>query len=290
MANRSESPIDGESDATRRDAANDPDGINTLKKAGQNRSKAVRLSFIAESVLKNGFVTVDDLAEQLSVSRMTIHRDLDELQGLSTLRKVRGGASAHRSTQFESDFQFRVATQLPQKRAIARIAAELAGEGDVVIIDDSSTAREVFPFLVDKTPLTIITNFLPVMEEAVSIPSVKLIALAGEYDARYHSFLGILCENTLANLYADVLFTSSSAVQGTEVFHQDQRIVTAKQAMMRASRTRVLMLDHSKFNHGALHRIGNVGEFTHIVVDAGLDDESLRKLQDTGSTVLIADL
>lgn len=267
-----------------------PERTDTLAAAGHNRSKAVRLSFITESVLKHGFVTVDDLAEQLGVSRMTIHRDLDELQSLSTLRKVRGGASAHRSTQFESDFQFRAATQVPQKRAIATVAAELAGEGDVVIIDDSSTAGEVFPFLLDKAPLTVITNFVPVMEKAVTIPNLKLIALAGEYDARYNSFLGILCENTLANLYADVLFTSSSAVQGTEVFHQDQRIVTAKQAMMRASRIRVLMLDSSKFNHGALHRIGNVNEFTHIIVDEELDDESVRKLQDTGVTVLVARL
>ncbi len=250
--------------------------------------KAARLRHISNAVLRDGFVTVDDLAAELDVSRMTIHRDLDELQRTSTLRKVRGGASAHRSTQFESDFQFRVSAKRPEKLAMARVAATLASEGDVVVVDDSSTAGEVVPFLLELTPLTIITNFVPVMEKLFAIPDVKLIGLAGEYDPRYHSFLGILCESALAEVYADVLFTSSSAVQGDNIFHQDQRIVTAKQAMMRASRRRVLMMDHSKFGHGALHRVADLHEFTHLIVDDGLDEGSLHRLQDTGVDVLVA--
>lgn len=52
-----------------------------------NRHQQI-LSLLAEQ----GAVSVDDLSRRLSVSAMTVHRDLDALQQSGRLRKVRGGA------------------------------------------------------------------------------------------------------------------------------------------------------------------------------------------------------
>ena len=48
---------------------------------------------IMDALLAEGAVTVDDLSVRFGVSKMTIHRDLDELEAGGLLRKVRGGAS-----------------------------------------------------------------------------------------------------------------------------------------------------------------------------------------------------
>ena len=171
---------------------------------------------------------------------------------------------------------------------MARVAVELVSEGDVVMVDDSTTSLEVVPLLIARSELTIITNFLPAIAQVASHPDVHLIALGGEYVPRYQSFLGIMCERSITELYADVLFASSSAVRGLDVYHQDQRIVTAKRAMMAAARTRVLMIDHSKINHGALHRLGSVDEFTHVIVDDGVDPAVVKSFEDAGVVVLVA--
>jgi DeoR/GlpR family transcriptional regulator of sugar metabolism len=267
-------------------------GAELSSRAGavSGRSKAARLSFITDAVHNDGFVTVDDLADALGVSRMTVHRDLDELQTANVLRKVRGGASGQRTTAFENDFQSRASARLTEKRAVAQVAAGLASEGDVVVVDDSSTAGELVPHLLELKPLTVITNFLAVIEKIRGIAGVSLIGLGGEYDSRYHSFLGAQCEQALADLHADVLFASSSALLGTDVFHQDQRVVGVKQAMMRASRRRVLMMDHSKVGHGALHRVGSVSEFTHVVLDSATRPEDVRLVEESGVEVLVAPL
>ncbi|MCQ1950291.1 MULTISPECIES: DeoR/GlpR family DNA-binding transcription regulator [Arthrobacter] len=175
-----------------------------------------------------------------------------------------------------------------EKKKMARVAVELVSEGDVVMVDDSTTSLEVVPLLIGRSPLTIITNFMPAMQQVTNNPDVHLIALGGEYVPRYQSFLGLMCERSIADLYADVLFASSSAVRGLDVYHQDQQIVTAKRAMMAAAQTRVLMVDHSKIDHGALHRLGGIDEFTHVIVDDEVDAIVVKSFEDAGVIVLVA--
>lgn len=231
---------------------------------------------------------MDALADELNVSRMTVHRDLDELQAHRILRKVRGGASAERTSTFESDFEYRANAMLTEKQNIAAAAAQLVNDGDIVIIGDSSTTSHVVPHLQDLENITVITNFLPVIEEVSQIDRLSLITLGGVFNPQYKSFLGSLCEDALSSLYADVLFASASALVNTEVYHPDEPVVRVKQAMMRASRVRVMMLDHTKIGQGALHRVGRINEFTHLVVDDQVSPEFLAEIRETGVEVIVA--
>src|SRR5690606_30169049 len=88
-------------------------------------TRAQRLKRIADDVLANGSMLVDDLAAALNVSRMTIHRDLDDLEKQGILRKVRNGATAQPSSVFESNVAFRLASAVEAKRRIGKYAATL---------------------------------------------------------------------------------------------------------------------------------------------------------------------
>ncbi|MBC7724783.1 MAG: DeoR/GlpR transcriptional regulator [Burkholderiaceae bacterium] len=263
------------------------EGDNTGDRpAGATREQ--RLTFVTELINREGFVGVDALAEVLGLSRMTVHRDLDQLQRDGVLRKVRGGASAHRSTKFESGVPFRSNQAVEQKRQIARAAADLASPGDVIILDASTTALEVLPHLLTQLPLTVITNFWTVLEKLEGKPDVNLVGLGGDYVHQYRAFLGVVCEKALGELYADVLFASVSALRGLDVYHQDQRIVSVKRAMMRSAGVRVLLLDHTKVGHGSLHRLGSVTEFTHVVVDTLVDAAVVDEIREAGVEVIVA--
>ena len=255
---------------------------------GTPRTKVARLDYITTAVRAAGFVLVDDLVEALGVSRMTIHRDLHELQGLGTLRKVRGGASAQRSTEFESDLSYRRSSAVGEKQRIAAVAAELANDGDVVILDESTSGLTLLPHLVQREPMSIITNFLPVMQEVSAHPHVKLIGLGGQFISGYSAFLGMICEGNLENLFADVVFASTSSIRDTVLYHQDQRVVMTKRAMINAAQRRVLLMDHTKFGQGALYRLGGINEFTHVVVDDRVEDAVVRRMREEGVTVLVA--
>lgn len=263
-------------------------GLGPMASLDGSPRKVARLEHIVAAVTQHGFASVDDLADQLQVSRMTVHRDLDELQRMGMLRKVRGGASINRSTQHESDLHFRAASAVNEKKRIAAAAAELLNDGEVVIVDDSTTAVGVIPLLASRPPMTVITNFVPAINQLSGFSNINLIGLGGQYEPRYAAFLGKLCEDALADLYADVLFASTSSMLGTVLYHQDQRVVAIKRAMIAAAHMRVLLIDHTKMGQGALHRLGDVGDFTHVVVDASVSEEQRAAMADRGTQVLVA--
>ena len=253
-------------------------------------SQAERQAYITEQVLKHGFVQVDELAEFLGVSRMTIYRDFDDLEKQGVLRKVRNGATAMPSSHFESNVQFRLNRQAPEKEAMARLALDWIEPGSAVILDEATTLLPLARRLPDIAPLTVITNFLPIVEELKSHKDIHLVALGGEYLPRFDTFTGLLTEQTLAGLHADLYFTSTSAVANAAAYHPDQQVVSVKRAMMRRATQRYLLVDHTKFNKTALHEFASLASFTAVIVDAGIDPIEIKNMRAAGVRVEVAPL
>jgi len=211
---------------------------------------------------------------------MTIHRDLDELDRQGVLRKVRGGATVQPSYLFESDIQYRLKSAVPEKEAIARYALSFLEAGQVVMLDDSTTARTLGGLLPVIKPLTVITNCLGIMMDLSGERDIKLISLGGDYLPSFDSFAGLICENAIASLRVNILFMSASAVSGGTAFHQNQTIVKVKQSMMKSAARKILMVDKNKFGKVALHTLAHLSEFDLVLVDANLKKSFLNELID----------
>lgn len=237
---------------------------------------------IMDALLAEGTATVEDLSARFGVSKMTIHRDLDELETGGLLRKVRGGASIQSSGQFESDFRYRQTLAAGEKDRIAAAAAALIEPGQTVMIDDGSTAGGIAGHLADARPLTVITNNLTVIAALAGTAGVNLIALGGEYSKKFHGFFGIVCEEALRSLRADVAFLSSSAIHGAAAFHQNQEVVQSKRLMIAAAERRYLCVDHSKFGRPALHFLTDLAIFDEVITGAAPEASHRAALEDAG--------
>jgi len=262
----------------------------TLQSAGRlHRSAAARHQLITDRVRMDGSVTVDELVRATGVSRMTVHRDLDALETEGVLRKVRGGATATRSSIFESDLQYRLTTAVEAKAAIGRAAARFIDVGQAVIFDESTTALAALRALDPTEPITVITNCVPTMAYVTSRTKHRLIGLGGDYVARYQAFLGILCQQMISNVYADVLIASCSAVLGNATLHQDSQIVEVKQTMIAAAPVRLLLVDSSKIDMGAIYRLGEIRDFTHLITDAAAPASFIDGVREQGVDVVVAE-
>jgi DeoR/GlpR family transcriptional regulator of sugar metabolism len=237
---------------------------------------------IANYVIKLGQVRIDDLVEHFGVSRMTIHRHIDQLAQQGVLRKLHGAVTVQPSGIYESTFRYRMTVGRAEKDALARAAMKFIEPGQVVMLDDSTTANAAAPLLLDIKPLTVITNSMLTAELVAHVEDVDFICLGGQYHQTYNAYIGIICENSISRLRADVLICSASAISGTTAFIQDQQVVRVKLAMMASCTKRLLLLDHAKFDKVALNVFGDLTAFDAVLVTDGISDIASRQLQQAG--------
>lgn len=248
-----------------------------------------RQQAITDLLVTDGEVDLDDLTLRFGVSRMTIHRDLDELESAGVLRKIRGGATVRAGTQFESDFRIREHQDAAAKSAMAEVALSFVEPGMSVMINDGSMAAILGRRLTEKRPLTVITNNAAVLDALRGEAGITLIGLGGVYSAKFNAYLGKVTEDALAGLRADIAFISTPAVSGLDVFHMDDPVLRAKRAMMDSAARRCLIVNHSRFGRAALHRLAGLEEFDHIVTDAPPALAARAALDKAGLTLTIAE-
>ncbi|WP_167759407.1 DeoR/GlpR family DNA-binding transcription regulator [Mycobacterium sp. PS03-16] len=250
-----------------------------------------RRSEIVEFVKARGGARIDELADVFGVSTMTIHRDLDHLHARGMLRKVRSGAEAPPSEAFERNIALRKSLNLAEKQAVARVGFDwAAGRVDMqaVALDDSTTALHLLPVLLEHLPLTVVTNFLPAINELSADPRVRLNAVGGDFVPEFSSFVGPQSVRALRDMHYDVLFMSVPAVSRGACFHPSSPAADLKRAFMASAEIRVLLIDHTKVARRAIHRICDLEEFDAVVVDDALDPEERRRMADSGANVVLA--
>lgn len=248
----------------------------------------VRQRAISDAVMGEGAVRIEQLAERFDISLMTVHRDLDELEARGLLRKSRGLATALSSSLVESSDVFRSRKQVAEKESLAVAVMEFLEPGQSVFLDDSTTVLQIAKHLHTKTPLTIITNVLTVMNEVRTIRGVSLLALGGDYYNWCSAFMGRMTNDAIAKLRADTFIMSTSAVTDDTCFHQTLETVDTKRAMFEAAETRILLMDHTKFEKRALHALAHLTEYDIVIVDALTSAEHVTRMRAQGIHVVVA--
>jgi DeoR/GlpR family transcriptional regulator of sugar metabolism len=243
---------------------------------------------IAEMVIKEGTVKVEELVDHFGVSAMTIHRDLSDLERRGLLRKTRGQATALPSSLAEASVAYRITRNRESKRALATAALEHIEPGRAIVLDDSTTLIPLVERLTERAPLTVITPFLTAVNMLADAPGISLISLGGQYHPWADAFLGGMTIDFAAELRTDLCVMSTSAVIDDVCYHQMHETVMMKKALMRCAKRKILLLDHSKFDQRALHALAPLNAFDLVIVDADTPPEHLERLRNAGVNLEVA--
>lgn len=247
-----------------------------------------RRQLIAEAVMSEGTMRIEDLTDRFGISLMTVHRDLDDLESRGLLRKTRGVVSAAPTSYVESSDVYRSTRQSVEKKAIAAAAATFIEPGQAIFLDDSTTVLQMIPHISSRVPLTAITNSLTLMNALRGVNDVTLLGLGGQFHNWCNAFVGPATAAEIRRLRADQVFLSVSAITDDMVFHQSPDMVEAKRAMFECARRRILLVDHTKFERRALHGMCRLDEFDAVIVDANMPSAEVLKLKSRGVNVVVA--
>jgi DeoR/GlpR family transcriptional regulator of sugar metabolism len=246
-----------------------------------------RQAQIAEYVLAHGFASVEDLMALLNVSRMTVHRDLDDLERSQLIQKGRNGASAQPSSIFESDFGYRERINAIQKEALCKAAAASLSDGMSIFLDDSTTVIPLIKYFAEFKSLTVITSCLPSINAISKIPDINLIILGGEYKPKYRSSYGYFCTSVINKIHADLVILSPHSFKAGSVFEYEQQVISVKRAMMDNSEKKMILMDYSKFKQTTLYLLAKIHEFDQVIVDNLVPRKIIDELRSYSKNLLV---
>lgn len=256
--------------------------MNSNGKSKPMSKAELRHSAIVKILMESDRTQIKDLAEILKVSLMTIHRDLNTLQSKGLVRRVRGSVSAERSLVFESSYLFRSNQYVEEKRALAEAAVQHIEPGNAIIWDDSSTTYQICDYIESVTPVTVITNGLPVVSRLHAAPDVDLVCTGGKYHKSYNGFFGLTCEESIRTYHVDVALLSTTTVQGLSIYTADEQVVRVKRAMIDIAQKRILLADSSKFTFTALHYVADLSVFDLVLASKSTDAQYVDKMVSAG--------
>lgn len=225
-----------------------------------------RKRLILQAVLRDGRVIVSDLAARFGVTEETIRRDLHKLEQDRLIQRTHGGAVALRSGPEDLPYPLRQTLNLDAKRQIAAHAAGLVRDGDAVMIDSSSTAFEVLPFLRGRRDLTLITNSVRIPADP-GAAGHAIVSTGGELRQQSLTFAGPLAIAALGRFSADIALISCKGLAGFSVMDASIPDAEIKRAFIAHSRRVCLLVDGDKFDAAGLIHVAGLDRIDTIITD-----------------------
>ncbi|ORT98876.1 Transcriptional repressor of the myo-inositol catabolic operon DeoR family [Anaerovibrio sp. JC8] len=235
--------------------------------------KINRLRKIQELLEEKKSISINDLCTTFDVSKNTIRRDIAELEKRGTISKVYGGIVLQ-----EQEAPKAAAPVVPEdntdkihKQNIARMAASLVQDDDVIYIDSGTTTMHMMPYLEDKHNITIVTASINVINIAATSPKFNIIATGGTIYAPTKAFVGPSVLNCLKQYNISKIFISSTGIS------IENGLTTAsplecdiKRYLVDKQGKKILMVDSTKIDASSLISFCNLDEIDCIVVDKEL--------------------
>lgn len=179
-------------------------------------SKSERQQHIIEQLRLNDQVNYQDLAIKLNTSEDTIRRDIRQLADAGLITRVKGGAQP--KAILPVTYQEREVYAHAEKRAIARKAAKLFKDGQIVAFDGGTTPFLIVSYLPRDIRLTLITHSYPIANLTFDFPNVNLIFAGGKASKRSKVSVGFDVLKKYNTLHADI------SVLGVHSLHVDHGI------------------------------------------------------------------
>lgn len=223
-------------------------------------------------------IEVNELADLLKVSRVTIRKDLDKVESRGILHRQHGFAVLNN----QDDINYRLAINYDLKRKIAKKAAELVKDGEMVMIESGSTCALLAEELAyNKNDVTIITNSCFIASYVRKSDSVKIILLGGEYQKDSQVNVGPLVKKVISEFRVDKLFVGIDGFDRARGFTgSDITRADTANAMMQSANQTIVLTDSTKFEQMGVISEFNFADISHVYTDAGIDEATIHFLNE----------
>lgn len=253
---------------------------------GKEHHLAQRRQKILTALEEAGQLSVVELSARFEVSEVTIRQDLQALNEQGLLLRTRGGALST-NTLPEFSFDVRQQQRSAEKTRIGQAAAALINHGDAIILDASTTAQAIIPFIKNIPELTVITNSLKTAMSLLDAPQIQVIVPGGNLRRESISLVGHPQDDVLESLNVQMGFFGARGVALVEgLTDVNLNEVAMKRAMVGRCRQVVALLDSRKWGKVAAATFSRLDQVDIIITDIKAPWDLVSQVRQRGVEVI----
>lgn len=251
-----------------------------------------RKAAIVDWVNEKKKVLVPDLIARFQVSPATIRGDLRDLEAAGLIKRTHGGAipSDYATAGLKADHQANHVKDQKEKRQIAKAAARLIEDGDIIILDTGTTTLELARLLRDRHNLTVIVNDLDIARCLEAFEDVRVVVIGGSLRKNFGCTVGPFATSMLAELNVDKAFLGTNAFSAAKgCTTPDIEQAELKKVMVQVSAKTIVLCDSSKIGKNSFVQFASPEHVDLLITDSRLPRELAYDLAETGIELILAD-
>ncbi|WP_333492920.1 DeoR/GlpR family DNA-binding transcription regulator [Streptococcus infantarius] len=224
--------------------------------------KSKRKQLIMEKLSHDKFVRLDDLVSLLDTSESTVRRDLDELESERKLHRVHGGAELPHSLQEEFTNQQKSIKNIQEKMQVARKAASLISNDDVIFVDAGTTNELLLGYL-NQDNLTVVTNSIHHAAKLVD-KNIQTIIIGGHVKKSTDASIGAVAYEQIKQLNFDKAFLGINGIDEEFLTTPDMEEAVIKKTVIENARKSYIVTDSSKIGRVFFAKVDKIENATII--------------------------
>ena len=232
-----------------------------------NTLKIDRHKSVLDAVSKKRRISLSELETMLNVSRITIQRDLVELEKRKLLVRFHGGAMSIDHSEDLYDTRLRKEINTDIKKMMAKKAASLIKPKCYIGLDASSTvyylSEEILP-----SDIFTLTSGMETFSSLVTHEGITAVLTGGRLNTETRTLVGPEAVESVKKFHFDLVFISAEAfVSGAGFFDPYADEVEVKRALIKSAKKIVMLIDSSKLKDRGGIKICGVGDIDYLITD-----------------------
>lgn len=244
---------------------------------------------IIEVIHQYGSLTIQELSDMLDTSPSSVRRDLIALNHNRFVNRVHGGVSLSTVVNYESRWLHRTTVDLSEARAIARKAAQLIQNGDVIGLSGGVLCTQLAFQLRLLEGITVVTNAVNIAAEFVYLPRIQVRLTGGRLNPGSFELVGRALEPSLQGVHMGMFFlgTDGLSVQYGVTGH-DEAEADASRILMEHSDQTIVLADSSKFKKTSFAQVAPLSSFDTIISTDHVSQSTRDEFVEAGVEVIIS--
>lgn len=249
-----------------------------------------RKEAIYEYINKHNSAYVETLSKLFKVSKVTIRRDLSDLDEKGLIQRVHGGAKKISVLIREKEFINRLNTNTWAKSKIAKAAVGYIRENMVIFLDAGTTTYKIAEEIINSEfkNLTIFTNDINIAHLLYQSENNNIIVVCGNVKNGIGNIQGAMTNNFLKSIHLELSFIGTSSVDLDLQLHTpDQEKINLKKNLLANSNKPVLVVDSSKIGEESIYAITKMSDFSMVITDYKFSNNQKRLLNNKTTIVSV---